>query len=228
MSLRRKSVTLNEGDRVHTSITLDETVNARYVRIDATEIGGGGTNVGLSNVYFTEPGTAAFETAATTFITPAVQLATSEWVEGRHLLLLTNNALSENSVNGVQPASNLGTDFWHAGPVSGGLEGGETGDPAIVPVVADQALVYDFRVGIDLDSVYIWNMTQTDSTSRGVKDVEVYVSTDNDLSTWTSVGVYTLDETSNPAGERAQLLRLNQTGVPGESNSISLPHKVAK
>ena len=82
-----------------------------------------------------------------------------------------------------------------------------------MPVVAEQALVYDFRVGIDLDSVYIWNMTQTDSTSRGVKDVEVYVSTDNDLSTWTSIGVYTLDEASNPAGERAQLLRLNQSGI---------------
>ena len=82
--------------------------------LDLTLDGGTGDlfKYNTGSAFIAAPVTAADE-PATTFIYPAVQLATSEWVEGRHLNLLANNGLSVNTVNGTRAASNNGADFWH-------------------------------------------------------------------------------------------------------------------
>lgn len=124
--------------------------------------------------------------------------------------LLETNGLTENTIDGLHNAIGSAEFIWHAGPFTGGLTGGEMSG---APVVVDQALVYDFGTQIDLDSIYVWNINQKNNTGRGVKNVELYVSTDEDLTTWTSLGISTLAEASGQDGEAAQEIVLNQTGV---------------
>ncbi|MBI4661616.1 MAG: Ig-like domain-containing protein [Verrucomicrobia bacterium] len=71
--------------------------------------------------------------------------------------------------------------------------------------------VFDLGKTVDLTKVYVWNFNVTDNTDRGMKDVEVLVSPDANMTNanFTAIAVVTLKE----GGEAAQSFNVVGTNV---------------
>lgn len=166
-------------------------------------------------------------------VAPTSVLSTSEWPggssDGRAANLIDGSGLSGAGAVETRVHDNNGNSstMWHAGTQDGGL-GGPTGNP---PAVASQALVFDLGEVSSLSGIYLWNHNQSGQTLRGVKDLEIFTSTDSDpaTATFTSLGVASLEQASGAPGEPAQLLsfiarnvRLMRFGIQSaHSNNVN-------
>lgn len=74
--------------------------------------------------------------------------------------------------------NNSNVNSWHAGAFPGGIVGGVTGTPpyGAPPPVNTQAVEFDLGANYDLSSAHIWNFNGAGSISRGIRGVQILVS----------------------------------------------------
>ena len=103
---------------------------------------------------------------------------TSQWsgpTAGRKENMINGSGLSVGGSDETKThdADATGNNVWHGGPDEGGMGPGATGNP---PLVADQVVEFDLGANYDLTGAHVWNMNQSGYPGRGVKDVEILVS----------------------------------------------------
>ncbi len=115
-------------------------------------------------------------------ITPTAVIVTSQWVgpiAGVRANMIDGSGLSGGGSVLTQTHDNVVTanTMWHAGPDAGDIVGGVTGPPPFgAPPVNTQAVEFDLGANYDLSGAHIWNMNQVGSIGRGVKDVQILIS----------------------------------------------------
>lgn len=112
-------------------------------------------------------------------ITPAAVITTSQWSvagDGSKENMINNSGLSGAGADPTKlhDASGSAATMWHAGPNAGGISGGATGNP---PEVTTQAVEFDLGANYDLSGAHVWNMNQAGVTGRGVRGVQILIST---------------------------------------------------
>ena len=115
-------------------------------------------------------------------ITPTAVIVTSQWVgpiAGVKENIINGTGLSGGGsvLSQTHDAVVTADTMWHAGPNAGDISGGVTGPlPFGAPPVNTQAVEFDLGANYDLSAAHIWNMNQVGFIGRGVKDVQILVS----------------------------------------------------
>jgi len=180
-----RGVNLNTGDFARTAVEFGGT-SARYVRFDVTATAGGGPNPGASNMYFVPSEITPVSATASTFFSP----------DQDPVNLINDSGFGTDRGIGAVHDNNVGAGtMWHS---SGG-------------VVDDESLLFDLGVThSQLEAAIVWNHNQAGLTERGVDEMEILVSPDN--VSFTSLGLFNLDEAGGVAGEPGQWLQLDHVG----------------
>ncbi len=122
-----------------------------------------------------------------------------------------------------------------------GLDDGGVGSPSSIHTTSPSEMwssigsiradvVFDLGKATDLTKVYIWNYNAVNDTDRGMKDVQVLVSSDSDPATakFTGIAAVTLAEGGDAAqafdvaGTDVRLVKLRNTSNWGNGYSIGL------
>ena len=98
--------------------------------------------------------------------------------------------------------------MWHAGRA-------QDGEPVYVE---GQYLIFDLGDNYDLEGALIWQMSQyqdgvLDLTGRGIDEFEIYLSTDDDLETWTFYSTEYLAKAVGTSFEVAQEISINASNI---------------
>jgi CARDB len=145
-------------------------------------------------------------------ITPTAVVTTSQWVNlnaGVRGKMIDGSGLNGVGPELLQTHDQLATaeTMWHAGPDAGGISGGATGNP---PVVNGQAVEFDLGANYDLTAAHIWNMNQAGSVSRGVRHMQILVSSST-TAAFTPLVNAELNQGTGLAGLPAQVVSLGGT-----------------
>jgi hypothetical protein len=144
-------------------------------------------------------------------ITPTDVLTTSQWVgpiAGVRANMINGTGLSGGGSVLTQTHDELVTanTIWHAGPDAGGISGGVTGPPPFgAPLVNTQAVEFDLGANYDLSAAHIWNMNQAGNIGRGVKDVQILVSSAT-TGAFTALTTTQFSQGTGAAGLAAQVI----------------------
>jgi len=197
------------------SATVGRTIDFKHRPEFCLDTGGGNWPglycfLGYGGQTFTNGGTANnrlqadnFQLTTTAFITPVAVKASSNYggfVPSTNLI--NSSGLSENTIQGTHDNNGSAQGMWHAGDTDDGL-GGPVGFP---PAVNTQKVWFDLGQAYDLTDLYVWNHNQEFLTGRGVKDLEIFYSTDNSL--FSSAGLYQFAQAGGTPTQSAQNLSL--------------------
>ncbi len=128
--------------------------------------------------------------------------------------IINGSGLSVESAAGTHDNHASAATMWHAGANEGGL-GGPTGNP---PAVNGQTVILKLGTiqSYNLSALYVWNMNQNGYTVRGVKNVTIYVSSEEDMvkaTSWTSLGAFVFNQAGGTAAQPAQTVPISASNV---------------
>jgi subtilisin-like proprotein convertase family protein len=147
-----------------------------------------------------------------TAITPLAVTTTSQWVgptDGVKERMIDGSGLSGSGsvLTQTHDALSSAASMWHAGPDAGGI------DPAVPaalgnpPAVNTQAIEFDLGANYDLTGAHIWNFNGAGVVGRGVKDVQILVSSSTS-GPFTPLTTTLFDRGTDAPGLEAQIVPL--------------------
>jgi hypothetical protein len=152
----------------------------------------GGNVTGLSEIRFSD-----LEPVKPTIARVATSSASSVYSGKPATALIDGSGLNGSLASGPDLAiASHGNE-----PSAAGMWHSEQVDPASIE------LEWEFVEPFDIRTIYYWNHNQLDLTDRGIREVEVQLSTDWGI-TYQSLGIKTLEQASGSAAEWPNLLDL--------------------
>ena len=168
-----------------------------------------------TNVMLTTLSLACALSAQADFIKP-IEVRTSSYyaMATTPLNLINGSGLSDETPLATHDNNDGAQAMWHAGNLNGGL-GGPLGLP---PVVSNQTIIFKLSTlqSFNVTNAFVWNMNQANNTGRGVSNMTISVSSEEDMLTvtnWVDQGTFTLNQASGTVDEPAQILSFAATNA---------------